>query len=64
MRQGASNKAHRAVSHRLMNCFGSKSLRTLAACGLFAIVAQADLAEFNAINEAARAASSAPFLAV
>jgi hypothetical protein len=33
-----------------------KSLVTLAASGLFAAMAQADLVEFNAINAAARAA--------
>jgi hypothetical protein len=40
----------------MMNRFWSKSLVTLAARGLFATMAQADLAEFNAINAAARAA--------
>lgn len=39
-----------------MNRFWSKSLVTLVASGLFATMAQADLAEFNAINGAARAA--------
>ena len=39
-----------------MNRFWSKSLVTLTASGLFAAMAQADLAEFNAINAAARAA--------
>lgn len=39
-----------------MNRFWSKSLIALVACGLFAIPAQADVAEFNAINAAARAA--------
>ena len=39
-----------------MNRFWSKSLVTLAASGLFATIAQANLAEFNAINAAARAA--------
>jgi len=40
----------------MMNCFWSKSLVTLAASGMFATIAQADLVEFNAINAAARAA--------
>jgi hypothetical protein len=40
----------------MMKHFGSKSLVTLVASGLFATVLQADLAEFNAINAAARAA--------
>lgn len=39
-----------------MNRYWSISLLTLAASGLFAIMAQADPAEFNAINAAARAA--------
>ena len=39
-----------------MNRFWSKFPVTLAASGLFAVVAQADLAEFNAVNSAARAA--------
>ena len=39
-----------------MNSSWSKSLVTLAASGLFATMVQADLAEFNAINAAARAA--------
>jgi hypothetical protein len=39
-----------------MKRFGSKPLVTLVASGLFATVVQADLAEFNAINAAARAA--------
>jgi hypothetical protein len=40
----------------MMNRLWPKSLVTLAASGLFAIVAQAQLSEFNAINAAARAA--------
>lgn len=40
----------------MMNRFWSTSLVTLVASGLFATVAQSDLAEFNAINAAARAA--------
>ncbi len=40
----------------MMNCFWSRSLVTLVASGMFATIAQADLAEFNAINAAARAA--------
>lgn len=40
----------------MKNRFWSKSLVTLASSGLFATMAQADLAEFNAINAAARAA--------
>ena len=39
-----------------MNRLFSKSLVTLAATGLFATIVQANLAEFNAINAAARAA--------
>jgi hypothetical protein len=39
-----------------MNGFWSKSLVTVAASGLFATMVEADLAEFNAINAAARAA--------
>jgi len=39
-----------------MNRFWSKSLVTLAASGLFATMVPADLAEFNSINAAARAA--------
>jgi hypothetical protein len=40
----------------MMNRFWSKSLAMLAASGLLATMAQADVAEFNAINAAARAA--------
>jgi hypothetical protein len=40
----------------MMNRFRSKSLLTLATTGLFAIAAHANVAEFNAINAAARAA--------
>jgi hypothetical protein len=40
----------------MTNRFWSKSLVTLITSGLFAAMAQADLAEFNAINAAARAA--------
>ena len=40
----------------MMNRFWSKCLPALGASVLFAIGAQADLAEFNAINAAARAA--------
>ncbi|HSH39189.1 MAG TPA: hypothetical protein VK993_10415, partial [Chthoniobacterales bacterium] len=40
----------------MMNRFWAKFLVALVARGLFATVAQADLAEFNAINAAARAA--------
>ena len=40
----------------MMNHFWSKSLITLAACAVFAARAHADVAEFNAINAAARAA--------
>jgi hypothetical protein len=39
-----------------MKCCWSKSLLTLLASGLFAVTAWPDLAEFNAINAAARAA--------
>jgi hypothetical protein len=39
-----------------MNGFWSRSLLLLAATGLSAALAQADVAEFNAINAAARAA--------
>ncbi len=39
-----------------MNRFWSKSLVALAASGLFATLAPANVAEFNAINAAARAA--------
>src|SRR4051794_4540565 len=40
----------------MINGFWSKSLVTLVAGGLFATMVEADLAEFNAINAAARAA--------
>src|SRR5688572_4623745 len=40
----------------MMNRFWSKSLVTLVASGLFATLAPANVAEFNAINAAARAA--------
>lgn len=39
-----------------MNRFWCKFLMTMAASGLLATLVQADLAEFNAINAAARAA--------